>query len=173
MSYASTVTMTKIKETALPGVGVRFEFETKAGERLGAINHRSGRVDLLIFSADDPDACARSIRMESDDAETLADVMGVGAQLEIEQHRVRNEIGGMTLDWLPISHDWKCDGLAIGDTNIFDETGVVVVAVMRHGEPIPISDGNFRLRGGDTAIVVGAPDGIARAQDILETGRCG
>ena len=111
--------------------------------------------------------------MESDDAETLADVMGVGAQLEIEQHRVRGEVGGMTLDWLPIAKDWKCDGLAIGDTHIFDETGVVVVAVMRHGEPIPINDGNFRLRGGDTAIVVGAPDGIARAQQLLKTGFCG
>ena len=165
--------MTKIQETALPGVGVRFEFETKAGERLGAINHRSGRVDLLIFSPDDPDACARSIRMESDDAEALADVMGVGSQLEIEQHRVRGEVGGMTLDWLPIADDWKCDGLPIGDTRIFDETGVVVVAVMRHGEPIPISDGNFRLRAGDTAIVVGAPDGIERAHELLKVGFCG
>ena len=172
MSYASPCNMTKIQETPLPGVGVRFEFETKAGERLGAINHRSGRVDLLIFSAADPDACARSIRMEAEDAETLADVMGVGSQLEIEQHRVRGDVGGMTLDWLHIAADWKCDGLPISDTKIFDEAGVVVVAVMRHGEPIPINDGNFRLRAGDTAIVVGAPDGIERAQQLLQVGRC-
>lgn len=165
--------MTKIQETALPGVGVRFEFETKGGERLGAINHRSGRVDLLIFSPNDPDACARSIRMEPDDAETLADVIGASSQLEVKQHHIRNEVGGMTLDWLPIARDWKCDGLAIGDTKIFDETGVVVVAVMRHGEPIPINDGNFRLRAGDTAIVVGSPNGIERAQELLKIGFCG
>ena len=164
--------MTRIKEITLPGVGVRHEFDTKSGERLGAITHRSGRLDLLIFSKNDPDACARSIRLEADDAETLADLLGAGAQVQIEQHRVRNEIGGMTLDWLPIAKDWKCDGLAIGDTRIFDETGVVVVAVMRHGEPIPINDGNFRLRSGDTAIVVGAPDGIMRAQEMLKVGRC-
>ncbi len=173
MSYASRCNMTKIHETALPGVGVRHEFDTKAGERLGAITHRSGRLDLLIFAKNDPDACTRSIRLESEDAETLADLLGAGAQVQIEQHRVRGEVGGMTLDWLPIAKDWKCDGLAIGDTRIFDETGVVVVAVMRHGEPIPISDGNFRLRGGDTAIVVGAPDGISRAHELLKLGRCG
>ncbi len=164
--------MTKIKETTLPGVGVRHEFDTKNGERLGAITHRSGRLDLLIFSKDDPDACARSIRLEADDAETLADLLGAGAQVQIEQHRVRGEVGGLTLDWLAIAPDWKCDGLPIGDTHIFDETGVVVVAVMRHGEPIPINDGNFRLRAGDTAIVVGAPDGIERAGDLLKIGRC-
>ena len=164
--------MTKIQETTLPGVGVRHEFETKSGERLGAITHRSGRLDLLIFSKNDPDACARSIRLDADDAETLADLMGVGAQVQIEQHRVRSEVGGLTLDWLHIAPDWTCDGLPISDTKIFDEAGVVVVAVMRHGEPIPINDGNFRLRAGDTAIVVGAPDGIERAQQLLQVGRC-
>ena len=60
--------------------------------------------------------------------------------------------------------------MPIGDTRIFDETGVVVVAVMRHGEPIPINDGNFRLRAGDTAIVVGAPDCIDRAGELLKIG---
>ena len=165
--------MTKIHETALPGVGVRHEFDTKAGERLGAITHRSGRLDLLIFAKNDPDSCARTIPLDSDDAETLADLLGAGAQVQVEQHRVRGEVAGMTLDWLPIVPEWKCDGLAIADTRIYDETGVVVVAVMRHGEPIPISDGNFRLRAGDTAIVVGAPDQITRAQQLLEIGQCG
>ena len=164
--------MTRIKETTLPGVGVRHEFETKSGERLGAITHRSGRLDLLIFSANDPDACARSIRLDADDAETLADLLGAGAQVQIEQHRVRNEVDGMALDWLAIAPDWKCSGLSIADTRIYDETGVVVVAIMRHGEPIPINDGNFRLRAGDTAVVVGAPQCVGRARELLQSGRC-
>ncbi len=164
--------MTRIKETTLPGVGVRHEFETKSGERLGAITHRSGRLDLLIFSANDPDACARSIRLDSDDAETLADLLGARPQVQIEQHRVRNEVDGMALDWLMIAPDWKCSGLSIADTRIYDETGVVVVAIMRHGEPIPINDGNFRLRAGDTAVIVGAPSCVVRAHQLLQNGRC-
>ena len=162
--------MTKIHETELPGVGVRHEFETKGGERLGAITHRSGQLDLLIFAPNDPDACARSIRLDSDDAETLADLLGAGAQVQVEQHRVRGEIAGLTLDWLTIAPDWKCVGVSIADTRIFDETGVVIVAVMRAGEPLPVKDGNFGLRAGDTAIVVGAPAKIARAQGLLQFG---
>ncbi len=165
--------MNQIKETALPGVGVRHEFSTKSGDRLGTITHRSGRRDLLIFSQKDPDACARSIRLDAEDADTLADLLGADSEVQREQDRVRGEVGGLTLDWLPIAPDWKCSGVAIAETRIFDETGVVVVAVMRHGEPIPTPDGNFRLRAGDVAIVVGAPDGIGRAQELLQRGVCG
>lgn len=162
--------MTNVKETDLPGVGVRHEFTTRNGERLGTITHRSGRRDLLIFSQKDPDACARTVRLENDDVDVLAELLGVESQIERAQERVRGEIGGFTLDWLPIASDWKCSGLSIADTQIFNQTGVAVVAVMRHGEPIPTPDGNFRLRAGDLAILVGAPDGIARAQDILRNG---
>lgn len=161
--------MANIKETLLPGIGVRHEFKTTSGDRLGTITHRSGRRDLLIFDRKDPDACARTLRLEDDDAEALAELLGA-SRVQQEQEKVRGEVGGMTLDWLPISANWSCSGCSIADTGIFDETGVVVVAVMRYGEPIPTPDGNFRLRPGDTAIVVGSPDGIFKAQQLLQTG---
>lgn len=164
--------MAQVQETALPGVGVRHEFTTQGGERLGTITHRSGKRDLLIFSKADPDACARTIRLEDEDADTLAEMLGA-ARVHQQQHKVQGELGGLTLDWLPISETWNCSGLSIADTGIFDQTGVAVVAVMRHGEPIPTPDGNFRLRAGDVAIVVGATRGIEEAQKLLESGRCG
>jgi K+/H+ antiporter YhaU regulatory subunit KhtT len=34
--------MAKVKETTLPGVGVRHEFVTHGGDRMGTITHRSG-----------------------------------------------------------------------------------------------------------------------------------
>ena len=165
--------MPNVKETLLPGVGVRHEFVTKSGNRIGTITHRSGRRDLLICSAKDPDACAQTIRLDEEDVDTLGAILGHETTVEKEQERVRGEVGGLTLDWLPIAPDWKCNGISIADTHIFDDAGVVVVAVMRHGEPIPTPDGNFRLRAGDVAIVVGAPEGISRAGELLKQGVCG
>jgi NhaP-type Na+/H+ and K+/H+ antiporter len=97
-------------------------------------------------------------------------LLGSESKVRRVQDEVRGELGGLTLDWLPIAADWKCSGVSIADTKIFDETAVVIVAVMRHGEPIPTPDGNFRLRAGDVAIVVGAPEGIELAQDLLQRG---
>jgi TrkA domain protein len=161
--------MAQVKETQLPGIGVRHEFTTNNGDRLGTITHRSGRKDLLIFDRRDPDACASTIRLDDDDADVLAELLGA-SKIQKEQEKVRGEVGGMTLDWLPITANWSCSGCAIADTGIFDKTGVAIVAVMRHGEPIPTPDGNFRLRPGDVAIVVGSPNGIEKAHDILRSG---
>jgi TrkA domain protein len=52
--------MPRIQETPLPDVGVRHEFETSSGERLGTITHRGGRRDLLIFDCED-DALAEML----------------------------------------------------------------------------------------------------------------
>ena len=164
--------MAKVKETTLPGVGVRHEFVTHGGDRVGTITHRSGRRDLLIFSQKDPDACARTIRLDDEDVDTLADLLGTESQVEQAQDKVRGDMGGLTLDWLPIASDWKCSGITIEETKMLKRTGVLVVAVMRHGEPIPTPDGSFKLRAGDVAIVVGSPEGIERAQEVLQMGVC-
>jgi TrkA domain protein len=161
--------MAQVKETQLPGIGVRHEFTTKNGDRIGTITHRSGRRDLLLFDRRDPDACANTIRLEDEDADTLAEMLGA-SHVQQGQEKVRGEVGGLTLDWLPITATWSCSGCAIADTEIYEKTGVAIVAVMRHGEPIPTPDGNFRLRPDDVAIVVGSPEGIAKAQALLEGG---
>jgi TrkA domain protein len=46
----------EIQETALPGVGLRHDFTTRAGRQLGVVTHRTGRRDLLLYDRDDPDA---------------------------------------------------------------------------------------------------------------------
>ena len=159
--------MANIKETQLPGVGIRHEITTRGGDRIGTITHRSGRRDLLIFDRKHPDACAQTLRLEDDDADALAEMLGA-SRVQQGQTDLRGQVGGMTLDWLPIESTWSCSGCAIAETGLYDATGVAIIAVMRHGEPIPTPDGNFRLRPGDTAIVVGSPDGIRKAAALLK-----
>jgi K+/H+ antiporter YhaU regulatory subunit KhtT len=40
--------MAEVTETPLPGVGVRHEFTTAAGERLAILSHRTGRRELAL-----------------------------------------------------------------------------------------------------------------------------
>ena len=47
--------MAEIDETELPGIGVRREFTTRGGMRLGVIATRTGSRDLLLYDRDDPD----------------------------------------------------------------------------------------------------------------------
>lgn len=40
--------MTELNEVDLPGVGVRYEFVTEQGQRVGVVAHRSGRRDVYV-----------------------------------------------------------------------------------------------------------------------------
>jgi len=49
--------MAEVRETKLPGVGVRFDFVAASGNPIGVLVHRSGRRDVLVYSRRDPSAC--------------------------------------------------------------------------------------------------------------------
>lgn len=44
-----------VKEVLLPGVGLRYEFTSRKGDRIGIIARRSGDFDVVVYARDDPD----------------------------------------------------------------------------------------------------------------------
>jgi TrkA domain protein len=82
--------MVRIDETRLPGMGVRHDFTTASGARIGVVTHRGGRREIVLFDEADPDECRASITLDDEDARALADLLG-GSQivehLEIERER--------------------------------------------------------------------------------------
>jgi TrkA domain protein len=161
--------MPQINETSLPGVGMRHEFETEQGERLGTITHRGGRRDLLIFDREDPDACARVLRLSEDDADALADLLGGSRVVRGQQETLQN-LGGLSIDWLPITGSWNCSRCSVGMTKLRGLTGATIVAVVREGNTLPVPDADFQLMPGDTAVLVGPPESIKKAHALLERG---
>ena len=79
-----------ITETALPGVGLRHDFTTRAGRQLGVVTHRTGRRDLLVYDRDDPDRCQEVIQLTGEEADALADLLGgdrlVAHLARLQQH---------------------------------------------------------------------------------------
>lgn len=64
--------MPKVEQTLLPGVGVRHDFVTEEGQRVGLISHFSGRRSLLLYDRDDPDSCRDTVDLSEDEQRTLA-----------------------------------------------------------------------------------------------------
>jgi TrkA domain protein len=159
--------MSAVRETQLPGVGIRHDFATHEGDQIGVISHRTGRRDLLIYDRDDPDACAMVVRLEADDSRTLADLLGA-TQVAERLANLQQSVEGLTIDWLPITPAWACTGHTIRDTALRERTGVSIVAVVRQGQTVPAPDPDFRLEAGDTAVAVGTPAGIREAFALLQ-----
>jgi TrkA domain protein len=171
----------EIHETALPGVGVRYELSTRVGVRLGVVAHRRGRRDLLVYDEADTDAVRESVRLSDAESSALAGLLrasgdvGSARRLEIagapagagSGGRV-HRIGRFAVDWVPVPAGSPYAGRSIGTAGVRSITGVSIVAVLRQDTAFPSPGPDFRLEAGDTALVVGTPDGVEALVELLE-----
>ena len=158
--------MANVEQTRLPGVGVRHDFETKGDRRIGVIAHRVGHRELIIYAEDDPDSVSETVRLDDDDAYTLAELLGA-SRITQALDQIRQSVEGLALDWLPITDTWWAAGHTIADSQMRRRTGVSIVAILRGEETIPSPEPDERLEAGDTVVVVGTPEGIERATALL------
>ena len=161
---------TDVNKTPLPGVGTRYDFKTKAGEHIGVINHHTHRYDLLIYDKMDPDACTTVLRLDEDEGHTLAEIMG-STRIAKPLDKAQESLPGLTIDWVPVNASWACAGCMLSELDIRSKTGVSIVAVVRDNVTVPSPQADFRLSPGDTAVVVGTPDGIREAFALMQGSR--
>jgi TrkA domain protein len=161
--------MSEIREVKLPGVGVRYEFETAEGKRIGVISHRTGLREIYVSRSDDPDEFKRVLGMSPDDSRTLAELLGatrVAQQLADLQQRIE----GLVIDWLPVRADSAYAERPLGDTQLRSRTGVSVVAIVRGEDAVPAPGVEEPLKPGDYLVVVGTARGVEQAVEVLRAG---
>lgn len=161
--------MTKITKTSLPGVGVKHEFSTEDGRRVGVVHHRTGKRELYVCAAADPDVAVLNVALTDDDSHALSDALGGSEVVENLAH-LQQRVEGLAIGWLPVEEDSKYASRTIGDARIRTRTGVSVVAIIRGHTGHPAPGPEFEMLAGDTLVVVGTPEGIEQVEEILSVG---
>ncbi|MGH8936162.1 MAG: cation:proton antiporter regulatory subunit [Acidimicrobiia bacterium] len=161
--------MPEIEEITLPGVGLRYEFTSKDGERLGVVHYRSGRRELFIAETGDPDTSRETLSLDEEESHILAELLG-GSRITAHLADLQQRVEGLAIDWLALGEDSPYAGGTIADARVRTRTGVSVVAVLRGEQAFPAPGPGFGLDGGDTLVVVGTPEGIEALTEILRTG---
>lgn len=156
--------MPEIEETMLPGVGVRLDFLCRSGRRVGVIARTSGRRELLVYDRHDPDAVKAQVDLSAEESSALAEVLG-GPQVSEPLEHLSSVVAGLVVDWLPMPADALTR--TIGQLELRRRTGSSVVAIVRDDQPIPAPGPDDELRAGDTVVLVGTADGVARATGLL------
>jgi TrkA domain protein len=161
--------MAVVKEVALPGIGVRYEFVTQEGNRVGVVHHRSGVRELVLFERGDPDTSHDLLRLGPEDGRTLAELLGV-SQVSKELAELEQDVEGLAVDRLPLAGGSPFAGGTIADTAARTRTGVSIVAILRDGSAHPAPGPEAPLRAGDVLVVVGTPRGIEELAVLLRPG---
>lgn len=148
-----------------PGVGVRHEFTTSSGERVGVVSHRGGRREIVVYEPRDRDASSTLLHLDADDAYTLAELLG--AAHIAEALVVLQRVQGIALDWFTVPPTSPAIGATIGRGQYRTRTGASVVAVVRGQETIPAPGPDFAFEPYDAAVTVGTPEGLVRLRELL------
>ena len=158
--------LVEIFETPLPGIGIRYEFDTKAGRHLGVLVHRDGQRDVLIYCEDDIDSCNETVRLTTTESASLIELLG-GTKITERLSDLKHEVQGLSIEWVSLNASSLLVNKTIGDGRIRTESGASVVAVLRGTESIPGPGPDLVLLAGDTLLVIGAQDGVAKARRII------
>lgn len=157
--------MPEIEETRLPGVGVRHEFTTSAGERLALLTHRTGRRELAVYDRNDPDTCRTVFHLSAEDTTALGELLGLSQVTEAVRGVQRVE--GVAIDWISVSPTSRYAGTTIGDGEFRTKTGASIVAIMRGDSTIPAPGPGESFDGGDVVVAVGTADGLQQLRSLL------
>jgi TrkA domain protein len=159
----------EVEETALPGIGLRYDFETRDGHRVGVVSHRSGRRELVVYDTDDPDTGRTLVSLTDEEGDTLAELLGAPRIVEklADLHR---QVEGLVTREVRLAPGSPYDGRTLGDTRARTRTGASVVAVVRDGRVHAAVRPDFRLAGGDIVVVTGTAEGTAAVADLLARG---
>ena len=158
--------MAEVRETKLPGVGVRHEFTTEDGTDIGVIVHHDGRREILVYDSDDPDACSSIVTLSAADTRTVSELLGASRVTEAVT-AVQQEIEGLAIEWIELRPSSPASGATIGDGMYRTKTGSSIVAVIRRGESIPAPGPEFGLLAGDVVVAVGTADGLATMRELI------
>jgi TrkA domain protein len=161
--------MTEVREVELPGVGVRHEFTTEDGSKVGVVSHRSGRREIYLADHEDPDRFKLALSLSEEDARTLAEILGA-SRVAAELAELQQKIEGLAIDWLPVRADSPFAHRPIGAGRVRTRTGVSIVAVLRGDQAIPAPGPDVQVQPGDYLVVVGTPRGIEEVVELLRTG---
>jgi TrkA domain protein len=161
--------MVDVRRVKLPGVGVLHTFVTDDGGKVGVITHRSGHSDLVTFAdAEDGDARKVSLRLDEDEAHTLAELLG-GTRIT-ESLSGMDQIPGLSIDWFPVGYEDHIAGKKLGELPARGIVGLTVVAVVRGESANPAPADDFTVFPGDTLGVAGSPEKVAKAFNFYRTG---
>ncbi|WP_350349203.1 TrkA C-terminal domain-containing protein [Agromyces sp. G08B096] len=157
--------MVEVRRVDLPGVGVLHSFTTAGGVEVSVIAHRTGSRDLITRLYGEEHAVP-SLRLEDEEARTLADLLG-GTRI-VESIAELDDLPGVPINWIGVDADDALAGHRLGEVAVPE--GVTIVAVVRDDDATPAPAPGRVLEPGDLLVAVGPEDGVQRLRRAVAEG---
>ena len=145
----------ELRETRLPGVGVKYTSLTAHGGRLTVILHNEGLREIYWFRHGDDDEPQAVIRLEDDEARQLGAVIGGAYERPKIVDELEMAFGELAIEWVPVPDGSPAIGLTLAECAFRARTGITIIAILREPEPVAGAQPTDVVQRGDTLVTVG------------------
>jgi TrkA domain protein len=156
-----------LRETRLPGIGVKYGFRLAGGGRLTIILHNDGLRELYWFRHDDDEEPQAVIRLDDDEARQLGAIVGGAYERPKIVEELEMALGELLIEWAPVPDDSPAIGRTLAECGFRAKTGITVIAILREPEPVTGAQPDDRIQRGDTLVTVGKAGQYAEFRRLL------
>lgn len=159
-----------LRETRLPGVGVKYAFRTARGGRLSVIMHNDGQREIYFYRRSDDDEPTAVIELHDDEARQLGAIVGGAYERPKIVEELELALGELQIEWIPVPDTSPAIGRSLADCGLRARTGVTVIAILREPEPISGAQPEDVIQEGDTLVAVGKAGQFGEFRRLLTEG---
>lgn len=144
----------EVREVELPGIGMKFSFETAEGETLCVVIHKTGRREIYRFlpGHETPESV---IELSDAEARELGAIL-IGTRFQPDVHdTARLVMKELTIEWLKVPADSPLAGKSVQENKVRKLTGATIIAVFGPTKKILNPGPDTLLAPGDTVVVIG------------------
>lgn len=156
-----------VTEVLLPGIGLRYEFTSHEGDLVGIVAARTGDFELVVYVGGDPDEARPVVRLDSEEADTVAKILGAPRIAE-RFADLTKEVPGLVSGQVEVRPGSPFVDEPLGRTRARSRTGASIVAVVRGEDVIASPTPDQVLRAGDVLVVIGTHKGIVGVEQIVQ-----
>jgi TrkA domain protein len=146
---------TEVRETRLPGVGVKYTSTTAHGGRLTVILHNEGLREIYFFRHAGDDEPQAVIQLEDDEARQLGAIIGGAYERPKIVEELEMAFGELAIEWVPVPDTSPAIGKTLADCAFRARTGITIIAILREPEPVSGAQPTDMIQQGDTLVTVG------------------
>ena len=156
-----------LRETRLPGIGVRFDLRLDDGGKLTVIQHNDGQREIYVFRRGEEEPRA-VVRLDDDEARRLGAVLGGAYERPKIVDDLEMALGELLIEWVPVPTDSPTIGKTLAECAFRARTGVTIIAILREPEPVTGAQPGDVIQAGDTLVTVGKAGQYRGFRRLLE-----
>lgn len=158
----------EIRESDLPGIGRKYQLETRKGDKLVVIIHDDGSQEIYHFDKDQPDEGISMVTLADDEARQIAGILGGMSYCPKALEAVEAPLEELVIEWYRLEPGSKCIDKSLGELALRQKAGANVIAVLETDHRKTIGPGSdYRLTSNSILIIVCERRYIKTVKEIL------